>query len=106
MANIKFKITHLRNGVICNSKSQAMRRLKQQLYKMDESYDGTIILSRYRDYRDNVIKTITGVVYCNKDGDKSITTFNTDKTISITPTNKLEDSVESENLHVNHNATN
>jgi len=103
MANIKFKIAHLRNSVICNSKSHAMRRLKEQLYKMDESYDGTIILSRYRDYRDNIIKTIIGVVYCDKDGNKSITTFNTDKTISITPTNKLEDSVEYENSLVTSN---
>lgn len=104
MANIKYKITHLRNGVICNSKSHAMRRLKEQLYKMDESYDGTIILSRYRDYRDNIIKTIIGVVYCDKDGNKSITTFNTDKTISITHTNKLENSVEYENSLVTSNS--
>lgn len=103
MANVRVKISHLRNGVICNSKSQAIRRLKQQLYKMDESYDGIIILSRYRDYRDNVIKTITGVVYCDKDGNKSITTFNTDKTISISSTNKLEDSVEHENSLVTSN---
>lgn len=80
-----------RNSKLCNSKAHAMRTLKQQLSKMDKNDDGTIIFSRYKDYRDDSVKTIVGAVYCDEEGNKSITIFNTEKTMSITPSNELKE---------------
>lgn len=102
---IKYRgISFLRNKQIYNSKAQAMRKLKEKLYTMDEDYDGTIILSRYKDYRDDSIRTITGVVYCDKDGNKSITVFNMDKTMSITSPPKSEKNTEYERTYTTSNA--
>ena len=72
MAVVTFK--QLRNKEIYNSYYEAKNALKEQAFKKGEDRDGVIILARYRDFPEEPVKTLMGIVY-NIDGEKSLTLF-------------------------------
>lgn len=72
--NKPFFYKHLRNKTVYNSYYEAKNSLKEQAFKKDEDRDGIIILARYRDYPEDSVKTLMGIV-CDIDGEKSLTMF-------------------------------
>lgn len=72
------QIAFLRNGTLCTSYESAKNSLHSAMNNVDQ--DGSVILARYKDIKNNNVKTIIGVVHIDKNT-KTLSIFKPDDII-------------------------